>query len=34
MSVRFHRGYWTVFSDDQPVLACVSFKSAVIACTR
>jgi len=29
MSVRFHNGYWTIFSNNTPVLACVSFASAI-----
>jgi hypothetical protein len=28
MSIRYHKGYWTIFSKGKPVLACESFKSA------
>jgi hypothetical protein len=29
MSVRFHKGYWTIFSNDQPIVSCVSFARAI-----
>jgi hypothetical protein len=28
MSIRRHRGFWTIYCKDQPVLACTSFMSA------
>lgn len=29
MHIKLHNGFWTIFSGAQPVLACVSFDSAV-----
>jgi hypothetical protein len=29
VSVKFHNGFWTIFSGAQPVMACVSFDSAI-----
>jgi hypothetical protein len=28
MRIQFISGYWTIVCNDQPVLACVSFRSA------
>lgn len=28
MSIRFHKGYWTVFSGEQPIAGCNSFELA------
>ena len=29
MSVRLHKGYWTIFSGEQPVISCASLKRAL-----
>lgn len=28
MSIRMHKGYWTIFSGDKPIVSCVSFEYA------
>lgn len=29
MTVRFFKGYWTIFSQEQPVISCVSLTRAL-----
>jgi len=28
MTLRMHKGYWTIFSGAQPIMSCVSFDVA------
>lgn len=36
MAIKFHNGFWTVFCNGAPVLACVSLQSAQekLACIK
>jgi hypothetical protein len=31
MSIRFHRGYWTIFNEDMPIASFADFESAWLA---